>query len=103
MVSDKLGKMLHDKATRGKLLSTEEQSQLESWYEYQDGIESNILKTNAGEKSISKLQSQVEAALIQLARITRRIQEVASENETLRQENSHLRRQLIDTTMQQVA
>jgi hypothetical protein len=32
MVSDELGKQLHDRATRGQDLSLEEQAQLAAWY-----------------------------------------------------------------------
>jgi hypothetical protein len=86
MISDSLGKALHDRSTRGEPLSAEEQAQLESWYEYQDKLESNILDTPAEAKTIAKLQAQIEAALTQLITITTRIQDVASENEILRQE-----------------
>ena len=63
MISDDLGQALHDRATRGEQLSDEEQGRLESWYEYQDNLESNILSTTAEEKTIAKLQSQIEVAL----------------------------------------
>ncbi len=70
MISDDFGKALHDRLTRGEQLSDEEQSQLESWYEYQDNLESNILGTTAEKKTIAKLQSQIEVALTQLTTIT---------------------------------
>jgi len=102
MISDDLGKALHDRLTRGEQLSDEEQGQLESWYEYHDKLESNILGTTAEKKTIVKLQSQIEAALTQLIAITNRLQEVASENEMLRQEINNLRHQLVDSsTLQQ--
>jgi predicted nucleic acid-binding Zn-ribbon protein len=102
MISNDLGKDLHDRSTRGEQLADDEQGQLDSWYEYQDNLEDNILGTGAEKKTITKLQSQIEVALTQLIAITNRIQEVASENETLRQEISSLRHQLVDSsTLQQ--
>lgn len=102
MISNDLGKDLHDRSTRGEQLSDDEQGQLDSWYEYQDNLEDNILGTGAEKKTITRLQSQIEVALTQLIAITNRIQEVASENETLRQEISSLRHQLVDSsTLQQ--
>ena len=102
MISNDLGKDLHDRLTRGEQLSDDEQGQLDSWYEYQDNLEDNILGTGAEKKTITKLQSQIEVALTQLIAITNRIQEVATENETLRQEISSLRHQLVDSsTLQQ--
>ena len=98
MISDDLGKVLHDRSTRGEALSDEEQLQLERWYEDQDNLERNILVTTPDEKTIAKLQAQIEAALTQLISITTRIQEVASENELLRQEINSLRHQLVDSS-----
>lgn len=101
MISDDLGKVLHDRSTRGEALSDEEQLQLERWYEDQDNLESNILVTTPDEKTIAKLQAQIEVALNQLISITNRIQEVASENELLRQEINSLRHQLVDASSPQ--
>lgn len=86
MTSDNLAKQLHDEATRGESLLAEEQSLLEDWYALQDHIESNALGLTADEKTLSLQETQVEAALIQLATVTKRIQEIASENEALRRE-----------------
>ena len=102
--SDDLGKALHDRSTRGETLSDQEQTQLESWYEYQDNLESNILVTTLEGKPIAKLQSQIEVSLTQLISITQHIQEVTAENEILRQEINSLRDQLVasSTTQQTV-
>jgi len=47
MISDKLGQDLHDRSTRGKQLTDEEQAQLKSWYEYQDDLEQEINRLNS--------------------------------------------------------
>lgn len=98
MITDDLGKILHDKFTRGEPLSDEEQSQLTKWYEAQDNLESDILDTAWGKKNNDSLQSQIETALTQLTAITQRIQDVATENEALRQEITRLRHQLVDSS-----
>ncbi len=94
MISDNLAKQLHDKATRGELLSAEEQAQLENWYALQDNAENKALGLMDPEKKLEALQAQVDATLAQLMTVAKRIQEIASENESLRREIATLRRQL---------
>lgn len=98
MIADSLGQELHDRSTRGELLSAEEQVQLERWYEDQDDLERKILSPSAAEKTTDKLQSKIEVTLTQLITTTNRIREVASENESLRQEINGLRHQLADSS-----
>jgi len=43
MVSDEIGKQLHNRATRGEVLSAEEQAHLEEWYATQDRAEADQL------------------------------------------------------------
>ena len=93
MVSDDLGRQLHDRATRGELLSAEEQPLLKNWYALQDSAESDALNLN--KDTLATLQTQVEEALTQLTIVTKRIQEVASENKALKREIVELRRQLV--------
>ena len=95
MVPDNLAKQLHDRATRGETLSIQEQKQLENWYASQDIAESEALGLAVGEKTLATLQAQVDAALAQLMAVAKRIQEIASENETLRREITTLRHQLV--------
>jgi len=51
MISDNLAKQLHDKATRGELLSAEDQAQLENWYALQDNAENKALGLMGPEKN----------------------------------------------------
>jgi len=101
MISDEVGKQLHDKATRGESLSPEERTQLENWYALQDNAESKELGLSATEKTLTTLQGQVDAALAQLVVVTKRIQEIAIENEALRREVASLRRQLAHVSTEQ--
>jgi septal ring factor EnvC (AmiA/AmiB activator) len=94
MVSDELGKQLHDRATRGEALSPEEQAQLKDWYATQDRAEADQLGFTATAETVDLLQAQIDSAVAQLATITRRIQEIATENKALRREIAALGRQL---------
>jgi hypothetical protein len=94
MISDNLGKQLHDRATRDEELSAEEQAQLEEWYATQDRAEAEALGLTVKETAITTLQAQIDSALTQVATVTKRIHEIASENEVLRRETAALRRQL---------
>lgn len=94
MISDELGRQLHDRATRGKELTTAEQNQLETWYARQDSVESSLLKSATAEPDVSELRSQVEVVLTQLTAITQRIQQVTLANEMLRREIAALHQQL---------
>lgn len=64
---------------RGETLSAEEQKRLENWYASQDTAESKALGLAVGEKTLASLQAQVDAALVQLMTVTKRIQEIASD------------------------
>jgi hypothetical protein len=98
MISDDLGKVLHDKATRGITLSAEEQVQLQSWYDEQDAQEVAMYAAVPEVTGVAILQAQIDATLTQLISMTRRIQAVMLENKALRQEIEGLRRQLIAST-----
>jgi septal ring factor EnvC (AmiA/AmiB activator) len=95
MISDEVARKLHDRSSRGKTLSAEEQKQLQNWYASQDTAESEMLGLTISEKTVASLQAQIDAALTQLMTVTKHIQEVASENETLRREIDALRHQLM--------
>jgi hypothetical protein len=94
MIDDNLAKQLHDCATRGEVLSVAQQAELEEWYAFQDGIDSNTLVAIPATTTLATLQKQVEAALAQLMIMTKRIQEITAENEAIRLDIIALRRQL---------
>lgn len=95
VISNDLGRELHDKATRGMTLSAEELAQLQTWCDEQDAQEAAMYAAVPEVTGIDRLQAQIDATLAQLMNMTRRIQEVMLENKALRQEIEGLRRQLI--------
>jgi Tfp pilus assembly PilM family ATPase len=94
MILKELGMQLHDRWTRGQMLTDEEQAQLEVWYQQQDAEEAKQLHLASTTVEISDLQAQVEMALTQLATVIQRVQQITAENEALRREISTLRQQL---------
>ena len=88
---------LHDRATRGKELTSEEQTLLEDWYSAQDRSEMEVLGLATTDvMSAEALRPQVDSALTQLTTVTEHINTLAKENERLRQENALLRLQVAE-------
>ncbi|MUG91159.1 hypothetical protein F7734_01045 [Scytonema sp. UIC 10036] len=95
MISDEMGRQLHNRSTLGEELTNLEKEQLDGWYAKLDAIESKLLSDNAdSQMNLAKLQTQIEASLNQLTFVTQRIQQISSENDNLRQEVGVLRQQL---------
>lgn len=94
MITNEVGQILHNKVAQGGALTSDEQEQLQEWYVFLDREEMELLKLTAQKPEVSTLQIQVEKTLAQLSVVSRRIQELASENDTLRRENALLRQKL---------
>lgn len=103
MTHNDLGLSLHDRATRGERLDPAEMDQLEAWYADQDDAEAQTLNWTASPASLDALQSQVDAALGQLTIVSRRIQQIARENDALRRDIADLRRQIARQVLPQPA
>jgi hypothetical protein len=97
MVSDEIGAQLHDRATRGLPLSTEEQALLSAWYARQDE-EEHAQFAAAGPPQLATLRKQVNATLTQIIAVSQRIQTVSQENESLRKEIAALEQSLAQQT-----
>jgi hypothetical protein len=66
MVSNKLGLRLHDLATQGKILTTEEQAQLEQWYGMTDGAEMEVLgQRMSNQNPLKRMVKQVLLEMIE--------------------------------------
>jgi hypothetical protein len=103
MSTDDLGQELHDKATRGGVLSADEQTLLDKWYALHDQQESAALAGTGPTDALAALQAQVTAAVAQLSTVSQRIQVLSGENDALRQEVAALQRQLALRTTAQTA
>lgn len=103
MIDNESGRCLHDKATRGGVLSDEERTQLDLWYARHDRDEGAILDSPSPSPRRTDLQSQVDSAVADLATVTQRIQSLAAENDTVRREIATLREQLAERSRTQPA
>ncbi len=101
MLSDRTGRTLHDRATRGKLLSPEEQELLDKWYNEQDNSESQLLRPNDSIKDENILQKQIDTILIQIKSATDNIQRLTGENKLLKNDIKNLHNQLSEKMMEQ--
>jgi hypothetical protein len=96
MISDEMGRKLHNRSTLGEQITKEETEQLDAWYAKLDAIETKLLVDNTDSQiNLAKLSTQIEVCLNQLTFITQRIQQTSGENADLRQEISVLRQQLV--------
>jgi peptidoglycan hydrolase CwlO-like protein len=103
MSTDELMKQLHDKATRGVVLSPAEQTQLATWYVQQDQEEDALLAHTVPTAPIVALQTQVDSAVAQLLATTRRIQDLVAYNDSLRRDIAALQQQLTQSSSPQPA
>lgn len=103
MISEHDAKVLHDKATRGMVLTDEEQAALSDWYNREDEAEAKLLETADSLDTVASLHAQVNAAIAQLAISAQRIQETAADNERIRREIIELRHQLAGAALVQSA
>lgn len=103
MTNDAKAKELHDRATRGKALTADEQVQLQAWYSEQDQAEFQQLRLSASATDDAELPDKIASTLNHIAATTAQIQKLAGENEALRRENHTLRSQLADQPLLQHA
>lgn len=95
MTDIEFGSRLHDRATCGEPLSSEEQQQLDAWYAEQDTAEMLLLQGPNSIINMATLNLQIETVLAQLAALAEHIQQVTLENQRLRTEISALQQQLV--------
>jgi hypothetical protein len=74
MSNEDIGEKLHDMATRGKILSSEEQKILQAWYDDQDRAESEILSSGAEAETV--LQKQIDSVLIRIGEANEEIRKI---------------------------
>ncbi|MGV0025002.1 hypothetical protein [Phormidesmis priestleyi] len=84
MINDDFAIHLHDKSTRGIVLSEQERTQLEQWYTVQDEMESAMLSGNQTPQTLQALQTQVDTTIAHIFTVTQKIQNLSAENEVRR-------------------
>jgi hypothetical protein len=94
MIPDEVGQRLHDRATRGQMLTTEEQEQLRRWYAEHDQEEMAQMNAALGPSQLADLQSHVQGVSAQVVVQAQRIEALTAENAQLRQEIASLQRLL---------
>ncbi len=96
--------LLHDKATRGEPLSTEEEVELAAWYAGQDTEEAALLSSfSRPSLTADALRAEIGDTLTRLQATAQQVRKQVEENEALRQEIAALTRQLAQTKTLQSA
>ena len=95
MIPDDVGMRLHDKATRGLPLSSEEQTMLAAWYAHHDEEERKMFASLPAPSHVDALREQVNATLAQIVEVAQHIQTLNRENDALRNEIALLEQRLI--------
>jgi hypothetical protein len=103
MTPDEIGQKLHDRATRGEVLTAEEQEQLGQWYAAHDQEEMQRLAAAPLPAGLADLQQRVQQLTAQVVLQAQRIQALTAENAQLRQEIASLQRLLSATLAGQPA
>lgn len=75
-----VGERLHDRATRGEVLTADEQVQLNEWSAERDRAEAGMLSQPSPPQSLDALHAQVDRVVVQLGAVTQRIQTLSAEN-----------------------
>ena len=89
-MDDKIGMELHQKSFKGEKLTKQEEANLTAWYAQQDQLEAATLNVRTTGNTIEQLREQITTVLNELAKLTQHIQQIAKENEGIRQENARL-------------
>ena len=96
VLSDEVGRQLHDKSTQGKALTSEELELLEKWYAEQDNEESGLLNQDNGMRSENILHKQIDPILIRIETAAEQIHKLTHENRMLKKNIVKLQKQLTE-------
>jgi hypothetical protein len=94
MISNESGLQLHNRWVSSESLTEEELAQLAAWYAAQDEAERTLLNLPETNIDLAGLQAKVDAAVAELAILTKQIQEKTVQNNALRRDIAVLRQQL---------
>lgn len=87
------GPELHDRATRGEVLTQEERTVLEAWYHRQDEAEMRLLQSG-GTVLLSDTLGDIQAVLSRIKETASQIQALDLQNASLRQEIAAVQQRL---------
>ncbi len=85
---------LHQSAVKGEVLTAEEQTDLQNWYEILDREEDSILNDSQPIQNVSQLRKNLAQTTKQVTKISREIGTLLKQNEDLRKENQALKKTL---------
>ncbi|MFZ2901015.1 MAG: hypothetical protein WA004_20455 [Saprospiraceae bacterium] len=94
MTEDEKGKSLHDRASRGEILTEEERQFLKRWYAKMDLEELVSFNIPKEPETIGLLKTQINAVVARLDKTVNRIQQIVITNRKLRAENTWLKSQI---------
>ena len=98
MLSDEIGRQLHDRSTRGKALTSVAHRSLEKWYDQQDNKDSRLLHRDDDLRIENILHKQIDPILIRISTAAEQIHKLTDENRVLRENIAKLQRQLPEKT-----
>ncbi|MGD9732135.1 MAG: hypothetical protein AB7U45_08135 [Desulfamplus sp.] len=99
MLSDEIGKELHERATQGKILTNEEHKLLQEWYNVQDRAESECLYSNAVVETEHTIQKQINNIIIKIEAASENIHKLTSENILLKKNIAAINKKLSEKIM----
>jgi hypothetical protein len=88
------GAILHDRATRGEVLTESEQALLEDWYREQDEAEAALLAANRPSIGSDAMPTDLQTILARIRETTVSIEALHQQNTTLREEIAALQKRL---------
>lgn len=94
--------ILHQRAVKGEVLTAEEQTKLQNWYETLDREEDLILNNSEPTPNIQELRRNLWEITDQTARVSREVKNLVSQNEKLRNENQALKKAIETRLLEKV-
>ena len=88
------GQHLHDRATRGEVLSSQEEQVLAAWYAALDETEAALLDANHDPGAAAALREQVRASARRVQVVAQQVEELTVANERLRRDIAAAQRRL---------
>ncbi|CAN5858338.1 hypothetical protein BH20ACI4_BH20ACI4_13030 [soil metagenome] len=95
--------MLHLRSVQGEILTAEESSELQIWYENSDRQESSILNNSQPIQNVEGLRRDLSEITEQTTQVSREVKNLISQNDQIRRENQELKKSLEARLLEKVA